>query len=101
VPTVVVVKPITARSVGIVKKPFYFNGHVFVLFSATKILILKRARGLTGFLLWRQYWRHFWGSFFTGAYLPQKLDLEPPTERQYKPFQKHVPGEMYHRNVLC
>jgi hypothetical protein len=41
-------------------------------------------------MLWRQYWRHFWGSFFNGAYLPQKLDLSPPIERQYKPFQKHV-----------
>jgi hypothetical protein len=41
---------------------------------------------LTGFLLWRQ----FWGSFFTGAYLPQKSVLSPPIESQYKPFQKHV-----------
>jgi hypothetical protein len=30
---------------------------------------------LTGFLLWRQYWRHFWGSYFMGAYLPQKSVL--------------------------
>jgi hypothetical protein len=39
--------------------------------------------GLTGFLLWRQYWRHFLGYIFTGAYLPQKLVLAPPLERQY------------------
>jgi hypothetical protein len=45
---------------------------------------------LTAFMLWRQYWRHFWGSFFTGAYLPRKSELEPPIERQYKPSQKHV-----------
>jgi hypothetical protein len=34
--------------------------------------------GLTAFMLWRQYWCHFWGSFFTGAFSPQKSDLEPP-----------------------
>jgi hypothetical protein len=56
---------------------------------------------LTGFLLWRQYWRHFWGSFFTGAYLPQKSDLEPPTERQYKPFQKHVSSYQAKRSPRC
>jgi hypothetical protein len=27
---------------------------------------------LTGLQLWRQYWRHFLGSFFRGAYFPQK-----------------------------
>jgi hypothetical protein len=32
------------------------------------------------------------GSFFTGAYLPQKSVLSPPIERQYEPFQKHVPS---------
>jgi hypothetical protein len=30
------------------------------------------------------------GPFFTGVYLPQKLDLLPPIKTQYKPFQKHV-----------
>jgi hypothetical protein len=30
---------------------------------------------LTAFMLWRQY---FGCPFFTGAYLPQKLDLAPP-----------------------
>jgi hypothetical protein len=30
------------------------------------------------------------GSFFTGAYFPQKLVFLPPAERQYKPIQKHV-----------
>jgi hypothetical protein len=29
---------------------------------------------------------------FTGMYLPQKSVLSPPIERQYKPFQKHVPS---------
>jgi hypothetical protein len=42
---------------------------------------------LTAFMLWRQYLHHFWGAFFTGAFLPQKLVLAPPLERQYKPFQ--------------
>jgi hypothetical protein len=31
-----------------------------------------------------------WGPFFAVVYLPQKLVLSPPIERQYKPFQKHV-----------
>jgi hypothetical protein len=47
---------------------------------------------LTGFLLWRQYWRHFWGSFFTGAYLPQKLDLLPRLESERNCVQRHVPS---------
>jgi hypothetical protein len=45
---------------------------------------------LTGFLLWRQYWRHFWGNFYTGAYLPQKMDLLPPLERERNSVQKHM-----------
>jgi hypothetical protein len=32
------------------------------------------------------------GPFFKGVYLPQKLVLLAPIERQYKPFQKHVPS---------
>jgi hypothetical protein len=56
---------------------------------------------LTGFLLWRQYWRHFWGSFFTGAYLPQKSVLSPPLESQYKPFQKHVSSYLVERSPGC
>jgi hypothetical protein len=41
------------------------------------------------------------GPFFTGAFLPQKLDLEPPIERQYKPFQKHVSSYQIKRSPGC
>jgi hypothetical protein len=40
-------------------------------------------RLLTGFRLLPQYWGREKGSFFTGVYLPQKLVLSPPLERQY------------------
>jgi hypothetical protein len=56
---------------------------------------------ITAFMLWRQYWRHFWGSFFTGAYLPQKSVLSPPIESQYKPFQKHVSSYWVERSPGC
>jgi hypothetical protein len=36
------------------------------------------------------YTRQEKGSFFTGAYLPKKLVLSPPIERQYLSIQKHV-----------
>jgi hypothetical protein len=45
---------------------------------------------LTGFRLWRQYWRQFGGIFFGGAYFPQKWDLLPPFQPQFKLFQGHV-----------
>jgi hypothetical protein len=45
---------------------------------------------LTAFKLLSHIWDRKKGSFFTGVYLPQKSVLEPPIERQYKPFQKHV-----------
>jgi hypothetical protein len=41
------------------------------------------------------------GVLFTGAYLPQKSDLEPPIERQYKPFQKHVSSYQVKRCLGC
>jgi hypothetical protein len=38
---------------------------------------------LTGFRLLPQYWGRILGSFFAVVYLPQKLVLSPPIERQY------------------
>jgi hypothetical protein len=51
---------------------------------------IQRTHPLTGFRLLPQYWGRIVGSFFTGVYLPQKLVLSSPIERQYKPSQKHV-----------
>jgi hypothetical protein len=34
----------------------------------------------------------FWGLFFTGAYLPQKLELSPPLDREGMPVRKYVPS---------
>jgi hypothetical protein len=31
-----------------------------------------------------------WGHFYTGAYLPQKLDLAPPLERERNSVQGHM-----------
>jgi hypothetical protein len=45
---------------------------------------------LTGFKLLCQYRNCIFGSFFTGAYLPQKLDLLPTLERERNSIQKHV-----------
>jgi hypothetical protein len=41
------------------------------------------------------------GVLFTGVYLPQKSVLEPPIERQYKPFQKHVSSYQVKRSPGC
>jgi hypothetical protein len=41
---------------------------------------------------------HEKGILFRGLYLPQKLVLAPPLEREYKPFQKHVPSYYV---ILC
>jgi hypothetical protein len=53
---------------------------------------------LTGFLLWPYVYGHFWGTFFTGAYFPQKSDLSPRIESKYKPFQKHVSSYILKRS---
>jgi hypothetical protein len=37
----------------------------------------------------------------TGAYFPQKSDLEPPIERQYKPFQNHMSSYQVKRSPGC
>jgi hypothetical protein len=42
-----------------------------------------------------------WGPFFAVVYLPQKLVLSPPIERQYKPFQKHVSSYQVKRSPGC
>jgi hypothetical protein len=55
---------------------------------------------LTAFMLWRQYWRHFGGSFFTGAYLPQKSVLSPPMESQYVSVQRHVSFYILNRSLV-
>jgi hypothetical protein len=38
---------------------------------------------------------------FTGVCLPQKLVLLPPIERQYKPFQKHMPSYQVKISESC
>jgi hypothetical protein len=45
---------------------------------------------LTGFQLLCRYGIVFWGVLFGGAYLPQKMDLLPPLERDRNSVQKHV-----------
>jgi hypothetical protein len=65
------------------------EGSMRVIYHPTKQMISDY---LTGFWLLPQYWGRILGSFFTGVYLPQKLVLSPPIERQYKPFQKHMPS---------
>jgi hypothetical protein len=47
---------------------------------------------LTGLVLWPYIYGYFLGSFFTGAYLPQKTDLLPRLERERNSVQKHVPS---------
>jgi hypothetical protein len=69
--------------------------------SSLNIPITIKIIALTLFMLRRQYWRHFWGSCFYGAYLTQKLVLSPPTESQYKPFQKHVSSYQVKRYPGC
>jgi hypothetical protein len=51
--------------------------------NTTNITDDEWSRYLTGFRLLPQYWGRILGSFFTGVYLPQKLVLSPPVERQY------------------
>jgi hypothetical protein len=45
---------------------------------------------LTGFLLWRRYWRQYWGTFFSGAFLPQKWDDLSPFLSTIQAPQEHV-----------
>jgi hypothetical protein len=41
------------------------------------------------------------GSFFKGAYLPQKLTPKSYIETEYKLFQKHVPSYQVKRSEDC
>jgi hypothetical protein len=68
------------------------NGFLTTSMDLAKNFIISRERNLplTAFKLLSHIWDRKKGSFFTGVYLPQKSDLAPPIERQYKPFQKHV-----------
>jgi hypothetical protein len=55
---------------------------------------------LTGLQLWPQYWGHYLGSFFRGAYLPQKSELAPPLDREGMPVQKYVPSYLTKFNPI-
>jgi hypothetical protein len=55
-----------------------FSKTVFIENQMTDV----RANGLTAFKLLPDIPGRKNGSFFTGVYLPQKLDLAPPLERE-------------------
>jgi hypothetical protein len=40
------------------------------------------------------------GSFFRGAYLPQKSELVPPPDREGMPVQKYVPSYLTKFNPI-
>jgi hypothetical protein len=53
----------------------YDQNNLHLRFLSFSVVVVSP---LTGFLLWRRYWRQYWGTFFSGAFLPQKWDDLPP-----------------------
>jgi hypothetical protein len=47
----------------------------------------KGVHFLTAFVLWPSINGHFWGYIFSGAYLPQKLDIFPPFSHDTSSFK--------------
>jgi hypothetical protein len=100
---------------------FIFFSLVFLLVSfllfgrlvLSTLLLIMSSLLLSCVPFWRSGWcltalellPYIWGrkkgSFFKGELLPQKLDLKSPIERQYKPFQKHVPSYQVKISKSC
>jgi hypothetical protein len=74
---------------------FFYNSTIVIV---TKLVLLFK-NYLNRIPAMAVYTATFWGTFFTGAYFPQKSDLSPRIESKYKPFQKHVSSYILKRSL--